>query len=252
MRRPVRDWGGNIVAFAATIAVNILSNTLPINGQSMADVSARYQSLFTPAGYTFSIWGVIYLFLLLFVVYQALPAQRDNELITDIGPSFRINCLANAAWLFAFQYELLSLSLLIMTVLLGTLIRIYRKVFAERGVLAPMQYLAVGLPFSLYFAWICVATLANLSAVQVAFGWSDAGLTAIQWTILKLGIVGAIGTIMLLELRDLSFGIVVAWAACGIAIGQTTTPMVSGAAAILSLVVLLLGAWEAWKRLRAV
>jgi len=252
MRRPIRDWGGNIVAFAATIVVNILSNTLPINGQSMADVSARYQSLFTPAGYTFSIWGVIYLFLLFFVIYQALPTQRDNELVADIGPSFRINCLANAAWLFAFQYELLSLSLLIMTVLLGTLIRIYRRVFSERGVLAPMQYLAVGLPFSLYMAWICVATLANLSAVQVAFGWSDVGLTAIQWTILKLGIVGAIGTIMLLELRDLSFGIVVAWAACGIAVGQATTPMVSGAAAIVSLVALLLGAWVAWKRLRAV
>ncbi|MGB5257057.1 MAG: hypothetical protein WBN44_07355, partial [Woeseiaceae bacterium] len=78
MQRQFSDWGGNIVAFSIVIIVNYLSNALPINGQSMAEISAKYPSLFTPAGFTFSIWGIIYLALLAFVIYQALPSQRGN------------------------------------------------------------------------------------------------------------------------------------------------------------------------------
>ena len=77
MRRPFSDWGGNLAAFVLVLAMNTLSNVLPLNSQTMPEISAKYPSLFTPAGFTFSIWGVIYLGLMIFVIYQALPSQRD-------------------------------------------------------------------------------------------------------------------------------------------------------------------------------
>lgn len=94
MQRPLLDWGGNLAAFMLVVVLNVLSNALPINGQTMPEISAKYPSLFTPAGFTFSIWGVIYVALLLFVIYQALPSQRNNETIAGISRLFQINCVA--------------------------------------------------------------------------------------------------------------------------------------------------------------
>lgn len=252
MQRHVSDWGGNIAAFAVTIAVNVLSNALPINGQSMAELSARYQSLFTPAGFTFSIWGVIYLLMLSFVIYQALPAQRDNGFIAGIGPYFRINCLANAAWLIAFHYEKIFVSLLIMLILLGTLVRIYRELLGNVDNVTRLQHVVLYLPFSVYTAWITVATVANLSAVQVAFDWEGLGMAPLQWTLLKLAIVAAVGAVMVIRLRDIPYGLVVAWAAFGVAAGQTATPTISGAATTVSLIALILVARDAWMKLRGI
>ncbi len=85
MQRPFRDWGGNLVAFAIVILLNFLSNALPINGQTMPEISAKYPSLFTPAGFTFAIWGAIYLGLLVFVIWQALPAQRSSDKVARLS-----------------------------------------------------------------------------------------------------------------------------------------------------------------------
>ena len=114
MQRNTSDWAGNLAAYAIMILLNVLSNALPINGQSMPEISARYPSLFTPAGITFSIWGVIYLALLTFVIWQALPAQRSSEKLARVSPWFKVNCLANASWLVAWHYDLLIVSMLIM------------------------------------------------------------------------------------------------------------------------------------------
>lgn len=251
MQRPISDWGGNILGFLLVIAVNILSNALPINGQSMPEISAKYPSPFTPAGFTFSIWGVIYLALLIFVVYQALPAQRENRTIAGISRPFQVNCVANAAWLFAWHYDLLTISLLIMLVLLATLALIYRSLLAERPDTAVGQYLAVHLPFSLYTGWITVATIANISALQTANGWDNVGLTAVSWTLLKLAAAGAIGATVVLRFRDPVFVLVVAWAAFGISAMQSDTPAVSGAATSLALLSLILAASEGATRLAA-
>ncbi len=251
MQRQFSDWGGNILGFLLVIAVNFLSNALPINGQSMPEISAKYPSPFTPAGFTFSIWGVIYLALLIFVVYQALPAQRDNRAIAGISRLFQVNCVANAAWLFAWHYDLLTISLLIMLVLLGTLVLIYRSLLAERSGTAVGQYLAVHLPFSLYTGWITLATIANISALQTANGWDNVGLTAVSWTLLKIAAAGAIGATAVLRFRDPVFVLVVAWAAFGISAMQSDTPAVSGAATSLALLSLILAASEGAARLAA-
>lgn len=250
MQRHFSDWGGNVVAFALVLVLNALSNTLPINDQSMPEISAKYPSLFTPAGFTFSIWGVIYLALLVFVVYQALPSQRNNETIARISRVFQINCVANATWIVAWHYDLLSVSLLIMLVLLVTLILIYRALLAEIEGASITQYIVLHLPFSLYAGWITLATIANISVVQTGNGWDNVGMTAVSWTLLKLALAGAIGATIVLRYRDVIFVLVVAWAAYGISVMQSATPAVSGAATTLSLLALFLAATEAVSRLR--
>ncbi len=249
MQRQFSDWGGNIAAFLLVVIVNVLSNALPINDQSMSEISARYPSLFTPAGFTFSIWGVIYLTLLVFIIYQALPAQRNSLAIARISRLFQINCAANAAWLLAWHYDLLNFSLILMLVMLGTLVLTYRALIAELDSASIGQHLALHLPFSLYTGWITLATIANFSAVQTGNGWDDIGLTAINWTLLKIAIAGAIGATVVLRYRDPVFVLVVAWAAYGISVMQSATPAVSGAATSLALLSLLLAAREGVSRL---
>jgi hypothetical protein len=236
--RDIKDWGGNIVAFLLVIVMNVLSNALPINNQTMSVISAKYPSLFTPAGFTFSIWSVIYLALLTFVVYQSLPAQRQNQSIAGISRLFQINCIANATWIVVWHYELLAVSVLVMFVILATLVLIYRKLIGDALILR--------LPFSLYTAWISLATIANISALQINSGWDDTGMSAVQWTLLKLALAGAIGTSVILKLRDIPFILVVAWAAYGISVMQVDTPAVAGAALSLCYLALMLGGREIW------
>ena len=250
MQRPLSDWGGNLAAFVLVVVLNGLANALPINGQTMPEISAKYPSLFTPAGFTFSIWGVIYLALLLFVVYQALPSQRDNQTIAGISRLFQLNCVANASWIVAWHYDLLAVSLLIMLILLVTLILIYRALLDEVRNASIAQRLLLHFPFSLYTAWIVVATIANLSIVQTGNGWDNIGLTAVSWTLLKLALAGAIAATVVLRYGDVVFVLVIAWAAYGISVMQSATPAVSGGASTVSLLALLLAMYEAVARLR--
>jgi hypothetical protein len=250
MQRPLSDWGGNLAAFTLVVVLNVLSNALPINGQTMPEISAKYPSLFTPAGFAFSIWGVIYLALLLFVIYQALPSQRNSETIAGISRLFQVNCVANASWIVAWHYDLLNISLLIMLVLFVTLILIYRALLGAIEHAPVTQHLFLHLPFSLYTGWITVATIANISTVQTGNGWDNIGLTAVSWTLLKLALAGAIGAAVVLRYGDVVFVLVVAWAAYGISVMQSATPAVSGGALTVTLLALLLAMNEAVVRLR--
>ena len=240
MQRPFRDWGGNLVAFAIVILLNFLSNALPINGQTMPEISAKYPSLFTPAGFTFAIWGAIYLGLLVFVIWQALPAQRSSDKVARMSTWFQVNCLMNAVWIVVWHYDLLVLSLLVMLVILTTLILIYRTLIADIDAAPFTEHLVLYLPFSLYAGWITLATIANASILQTSNGWDYVWLTAVQWTLLKLALAGAIGARMVLKYRDPVFGAVIIWGAYGISAMQSATPSVSGAALTLSLLMALL------------
>jgi benzodiazapine receptor len=251
MQRSLRDWGGNIVAFIGVIIVNGMANGIPLNGQNTGEISAKYPSLFTPAGFTFSIWGLIYLSLTAFVIYQALPAQRGNQTLAKIGPLFVANCVANAAWIIVWHYDFLWLSLLLMAAILLTLMQIYRTLLAAGPAGSKSEWLFLRLPFSLYTGWITVASIANISCVQIAMGWDNAGLSAVDWTLLKLAIAGAIGATVILRLRDIPYVLVIAWAAYGIASRQVETPEVVGAAATLSVLAVLLAVAEVIRRPRA-
>jgi len=249
MQRSVADRAGNLVAFAVVILFNVLSNALPFNDQTQVEIAARYPSLFTPAGFTFSIWGLIYLALLGFVIWQALPAQRDSAKVASISTLFQINCAMNALWLVVWHYDLLALSMLVMLVILVTLVMIYRRLLVSLEDASFTEHLVLYLPFSTYTAWISVATLANASVLQSANGWNHIGLSAIEWTLFKLAVAGAIGATMIVKVRDVPFALVIAWAAYGISVMQSATPAVSATAQTLAVLMLLLALAEAATRL---
>ena len=248
MQRKVTDWGGNIAAFFVMIICNVLSNAVPLNNQTMPMISAKYPSLFTPAGFTFAIWGFIYLSLTFFVIYQALPKQRDSAALGDIGIWFKVSCLANGLWIFVWHYDLLFFSLFLMGVILLSLILIYRALRIVEVAKHSAQRWLVQMPFGLYTGWITVAFIANASALQIAMQWDNLLFSSITWTLIKLALAGAVALTVIFRRNDMVFGLVVAWASFGISAKQVATPEVSGAASMLTILILILVATQGLRR----
>ncbi len=207
------------LSFVVMLAVNALSALLPLNGVTPQDVSAMYPNLFVPAGYTFSIWSVIYLALLLFTLYQlglfrGKKHPGDADLLRKTAVVFSVSSLANVCWLFAWHYGAILLSVLIMLFLLACLIDL-RYITASRPLTA-REKLFVQIPFSLYFGWITVASIANITALLVSVGWNGFGVSDVTWTILVLAVGAAIGILTTLRFRDPAYALVLVWAYIGI------------------------------------
>ncbi|MEO3760655.1 tryptophan-rich sensory protein [Mycobacterium sp. B14F4] len=208
------------VTYLSMVAVNIAANTLPINGIRTGDVSDAYPNLFAPAGYAFSIWSVIYLLLGLHVLYQfglfrGGPSTSDRAALLDkVGVYFSISSLANVAWVFAWHYDAIALSVVLIVVILVCLALITRMVVAAG--LTRREKLFVGVPFSVYFGWITVATVANVTVFLVSVGWDGFGLAESTWTVVVLFAAAAIGTMTMLRNRDVAYGVVLLWAYTGI------------------------------------
>lgn len=244
MQRTIGDWGGNVLALVIVIAVNALANILEFGGNTTGAVSEKHSSLFTPAGFTFSIWSLIYLLLAAFVVYQSLPAQRDNEELSRISPWFKVGCAANVLWIFFWHREWIMVTLLLMITLLVTLAVVYSRLGIVNADRSQGERWLVQLPFSVYLAWITVATIANISAMQAALGWNGLGLDEFSWTHLKLAVAGAIAATVTLRRNDVAFGLVISWAAFGVGAGQAATPSVAGAAFTVCLLAFGIAAFE--------
>lgn len=215
----------NIVAFAATIVVNWLANALPIGGNTTGALSDSYPNLFVPAGITFSIWGVIYLFLLCFIVYQARDLfkkeQNGDDTINKIGFFFILSSLANICWIFAWHYKLTWLSLLFMFGILGVLLAIYLRLDIGKDKPAFIEKVFVHIPFSIYLGWITVATIANITALLVSLGWNGFGLPEYIWTIVMICAASIITLLVLLTRKDIAYALVIMWALTGIIIKRT-------------------------------
>lgn len=141
----------NILAFAVTLVINTMSQTTALNGITTADVANRYpDSLYFPANSAFSIWGIIYSFLIAFLIYQVLPAQRDNAEVKKVGWLFIATCVFNALWLLSFQYFQFVLSMVFMLALLGTLILIYTRLDIGGKPVSRRDKWLVHIPFSIY------------------------------------------------------------------------------------------------------
>ena len=206
----------NFAAFLMTVVVNALSDILPLNGKTTGEISDLYPNLFTPAGYVFSIWGAIYALLLVFVVYQALPRQREKSFLPKIGYFFVLSSIANVIWIFLWHYEQIILSLLPMFALLSTLIAIYLRLQIGQSHVPLKEKLAVHLPFSVYLGWITVAPIANVAAALVAIGWDGWGINEVTWTILMIIVVLIITIAVISTRKDIAFSLVIIWALGGI------------------------------------
>lgn len=227
----------NIVALVATLIVNTLSNTLPINGQTAAEISNRLPVLFVPANYVFSIWGVIYTLLIGFAVYQGLPSQRGNALLRRISPWFWLSCAANITWLLLFHYNQFALSMAVMLVLLFALIRIYMHVRNGEASASRAESIFVRGTFSVYLGWITVATIANAAYVLFDAGWNSFGIAATTWTILLLIVAAALTSYILLTRRDMAYAAVIVWALVGIVVKQSDVVPVAVTAGLMVAVV---------------
>ncbi|MDF2668965.1 MAG: rane protein [Paenibacillus sp.] len=174
----------NAVALGVVLILNWLATAIPLGGRSTGEISAMFPVLITPAPYAFSIWSVIYAFLIGFVVYQLLPSGQKQPEVQAVGPWFVVSCLFNCAWILLWQYLYIDSSVFIMFGLLITLIVIYLKTRSSTRSRA-VQWL-VQLPFSLYLGWISVATIVNVSVVLYANDWSGWGLSNEAWTLIML------------------------------------------------------------------
>jgi len=225
-----------------TITVNVLANTLPLNGQETGEISDRFAIYFVPAGYVFSIWGLIYLGLMAFTIYQALPGQRDNHLLKKIYPAYWLANIANSAWIFLWHYELFPLTILAMITLLASLIYIYIQFSRPNVDLTKSEKLFVKLPVSVYLGWISVATIANFSQVLFFLEWDGWGIASTAWAAFMIMIAAILGLLMRLLENDTAFVLVLIWAFIGIAISQADAPLVANvaivAASLLTLVVI--------------
>jgi hypothetical protein len=212
----------NIVFFGLTVVVNSLAGgTTLIGGQATAAVSDANPTLITPAGYVFSIWGVIYMLLGVFAVYQALPGQQGKEYQKKIGWLFVLSSLINIGWLFLWQFEYLSLSVVLMFLLLSTLISIYLRLGIGKSRVSLRERLAVQLPFSVYLGWITVASIANVAATLVSVGWDGFGISPETWAILVVAVALAITMLMLITRKDVAYSLVIIWALLGIGVRQS-------------------------------
>ena len=165
-----------VIAVVATIVVNTLANILPFNGQETGAISDRFAIYFVPAGYVFSIWGLIYLGLIAYAIFQALPAQRENPRLRSIGGLFALASVANIVWIFLWHYEVFPATLAVMLVLLGSLIAIYLRLGTGRTPVSRAETWMVRVPFSVYLGWITVATVANATQLLYFLGWNGGAL----------------------------------------------------------------------------
>jgi len=227
---------GNVAAYLVTIIVNTLANTLPINGVTTGEVSGSYANLFTPAGYVFSIWLIIYLLMAGFTYYQY---GADNGLHEKIDILFILSCLFNSAWVFLWHYRLLFLSLFAMLGLLGTLFLIYMRLDVGLARVSGDENWMVQVPFSVYFSWVTVAFIANFVAFLVGVGWDGFNQAAINLTVGLIVVTMALTLIITYIRGDLAYAAVMVWALVGILVKQMGTPMIpetAGAAIVIIII----------------
>lgn len=222
---------GNSLGVIFTIIVNSLAIILPLNGKTTSELSDAIPNLFVPAVLTFSIWSIIYLFLIIFMIYQILDIKKgksETNYIQKIGIWFIVSCLANILWIFLWQYQFVTYSLFAMLLLLFSLIMIYLRLEIGLSKVSLKEKLAIHTTISIYLGWITVATIANITAVLVNLGADGLYLGEVAWTILVIIIAGILTVSILINRKDIAYGIVIIWALLGIVIKRLGSDPVYG------------------------
>jgi hypothetical protein len=235
----------NVVATFLTIIINSLSNTSLIGANTVGEISDAYPTFFTPAGYVFAIWGIIYALLLVFSIYQALPKQQNAPFLEKISIYYILCSVANIIWIVLWVNNYILFSTILMFLLLISLIIIYRRVDSIGTQMSLRENLAVLLPFSVYLGWITVASIGNVAVTLVSLNWNGWGLSEISWTILMIGVAIAVTLIMIVRKRDIGFSLVLIWALVGILVKQSEMQnivLTAGSGAVLIAIALVIQA----------
>jgi len=235
------------LAVASTLIVNTLSNLFPPGGQNVGEIANTVLKdlLVLPANYAFAIWGVIYVGLIAYCVYQW--QQRSVPLVRRVNVGLIVACIAQVGWIYLFTLKLFGWSILAMLIILGALMVIYQQLHTGRDrSFRPSRWL-MQIPFSIYLAWISVATIVNVAAALYVADWTGWGLSSVAWTMILLVIGAGIAAIALWQHRDLAFGAVFVWAYVAIALRQTELPPVSWTAAVAGGAIALLLGVQSWR-----
>jgi benzodiazapine receptor len=219
----------NWLAVISVIAVNAMASISPINGLRTAEVSDKFPNHFVPAGYTFGVWIFIYLLHILFAGYTtyrlATKARAEShlgQLTQKIIPFFWLTCVLNISWIIAWHYLLIPVSLAIMIGLFLTLTAIFRIITISEKTLSLSYFDHVSLetPFIIYFSWIAIALLANLTAYLVSIGWGNWGFTEKWWSFSMIIVATIIGAWFSLYWHRPAYTAVIVWAVIGIYVKQ--------------------------------
>ncbi len=237
----------NLVGLIIVVIANYAANYFELNGNSTGDVVNKDPVRFQPAGWVFSIWGVIYLLLFVFVIYGLLPAGRNNARLQRISPLFLVANIANVSWIVLWHYEQFAASMGVITILLLSLVGIYLGVRVRnpfrRGDREPapnpgwIEKIALRVPFSIYLGWICVATFSNLMVWFDRSGRDGGVFSQSWWAIILMAIAALVALVFAVTAHDALIAIVMAVAFAGIAHhnwGDST--MVSVAAIVFSVI----------------
>ena len=219
-----------VITFILMVVVNALANILPINGIGTGSVSDSYPNLFAPAGITFAIWGLIYLLLALYTVFQLGRSKKNrnmsDSLMNKVGVVFSISSIANTLWIFSWHYRIISLSMVLMFFIFVCLAIIVNTIRKES--MSTKEKVFVKLPFSIYFGWITVAMIANATTLLVSVGWNGFGLSQAVWAVAIIAIGAIIGIITILRNKDYPYGLVILWAYAGIVIKHVSATGFNG------------------------
>ncbi|SFA55507.1 hypothetical protein SAMN05216169_104713 [Anoxybacillus pushchinoensis] len=225
---------GYIVAYIVMVFVNVLAEWLPLNGQTTGEISRKVNVVFTPAGYVFSIWGVIYTLLAIWILRQIPSSRRHLSIYRQAFVPFVISCMFNALWIVVWHYEYFVLSVVVMLALLFTLISLYISVKQTKPAFFDL------LPFSFYLGWISVATIANVSFVLAYEGWDGFGLPHAFWAIMMLFAAATLAFVFASCEHDYIYPLVFVWAFIGIGVkNQGTEPLVAYVSFLLAGVILI-------------
>ncbi|MDR3008929.1 MAG: hypothetical protein LBV59_13395 [Sphingobacterium sp.] len=232
----------NGIALVITVIINYLSNTGIFNGETMATISAKYQNLFTPSGYAFSIWGIIYLGLMGFVVYYGPFAKQTAEkdkVTLNIGWWFLISCLTNSLWVIAWLYDYTFWTILLMVLLFVSLLKIIQLTCdVNNSTVSTAVFFK--LPFSMYAGWISVALIADIAAYLTKIGWSGFGISDTIWTLIMFVIALLIHLFMIWRRRMPMFALVAVWALIAIAVANKVANGTVYTGALIAAVIVLL------------
>jgi len=236
---------GNFTALIFTIIVNSLANILPINNKTTAELSDALPNLFVPSGITFSIWGVIYVLLIIFVIYQIRDVFKKEKIempfIEKISVLFILASLANIAWIFLWHYKMIFYSLIVMLGLFLCLLGIYLRLGIGKTKVSLSEKICIHVPFSVYLGWITVATIANITAVLVNINWDGFGISSVVWTIIVLIVASLVTLLVIVTRKDVAYSLVIIWALIGIFIKQSANePIIANTAIFTSLIIFII------------
>ncbi|MEO1094526.1 MAG: tryptophan-rich sensory protein [Cyanobacteria bacterium J06638_28] len=236
-----------LVAIIGTLLVNSLSNIVPPGGENVGEIANTTLAgvLITPANYAFAIWGLIYIGLIAYGVYQLGRNQRRNATIQRVNGLLIVACVAQIIWIFLFTLKFFALSIIAMLAILIPLVIAYLALGIGQQTAKRSRRWYAHYPFSIYLAWISVATIINVASALYVAGWSG-GLTDTVWTVVMIGVSAVVGMAVILTRRDIPFTLIYLWAYGAIAARHADIPAIQMSALGAGLVLLIVLGLQRW------